>query len=488
MARSELGGLLAIGLLACIHEYSLHDDPQPGGGGQGAGGEGAAAGGGAMPTCAPIGPDGGTIVWAERAGGPQAQAVRDLVVDADANLIVAGDFRGALAFGPFELESQGGFDQFVAKLDCNGQPLFAMAVGSAIDQELFTRLAVDAANNIIIAGELVGKFDFGAGPMITADSDVFVVKLDADGSPQWQLQLGGTGRQLARAVAVDPSDHIVVAGYFQGTLSVGGDELVSQGAFDTFVLRVSPEGIPLAWRSFGSPSEEFIEAVAVSADGRVALTGVVEDTNVGVSFGGEPVVSQGGDDAFVAVLDASLDHVWSRGFGSPDPDAEHFQQGKRVAFWGEDVVLLSRVRGQIDFGGGPLSPSLLGMALARFNGLGEHRASAVFDHVSFAHGLAVSPGGEVFVGGEYFAPLTLGDTELPSFGAQDGFFARLSPTFEHRWSRGFGGPLDDQVYALGLARAGQLLVGGNFRQAMVLGNEELISAGDADLLLLRADP
>jgi outer membrane protein assembly factor BamB len=488
MRRSELAGLLvALVGSACIHDYTIDEGAD---GGAHAGGAGA---GGSIelpppPTCASATGDGGTIRWVERAGGEEAQAVRDLVVDANSNVIVAGDFRGTLAFGDHVLESQGGFDQFIAKLDCAGEPLFAIGVGSAVDQELFTRLAVDTAGHIVVAGELIGKFDFGAGPMTAADGDVFVVALDPDGKPRWQFQAGDVGRQLARAVAVDPSGRIVVAGFFENVLTIAGVDYPSQGAYDVFVLRLSPEGEVFDVRTFGSPSEEFIESIAISPTGRIALAGTIEDSAVGVSFGGPALLSAGGDDAFVAVLDDGLDPVWSKSFGSGDVDAQHFQQGKRVAFDGEEVVLLTRVRGAITFE--PQSPmnAELGIGLARFDAQGHPVSSALFDHVAFAHGLAVAPGGDVFVGGEYWAPLDLGGTVLPAHGGQDGFFARLSPNFVHRWSQGFGGPLDDQVFSLALAPEGELYVGGNFRDAVVLGDKEIVSAGDADLLLLEADP
>lgn len=493
MRRSELAGLVvALVASACIHDYTLDEDAS---GGAHAGGAGA--GGTSVlapieiplpPACTSASGGAGTIQWQQQAGGDEAQAVRDLVVDAQSNVIVAGDFRGTVPFGDHVLESQGGFDQFVAKLDCAGEPLFAIGVGSAVDQELFTRLAVDSAGHIIIAGELIGRFDFGAGPMTAADGDVFVVALDPDGQPRWQFQAGDVGRQLARAVAVDPSGRIVVAGFFQNVLTIDGVDYTSQGAYDVFVLRLSPDGEVLDVRTFGSPSEEFVEAIAISPTGRIALTGTIEDSTVGVSFGGPALVSAGGDDAFVAVLDDGLDPVWSKSFGSADVDAQHFQQGKRVVFDGEEVVLLTRIRGAITFEPGSPLNAELGMGLARFDAQGDPVASKVFDHVAFAHGLAIAPGGDVFVGGEYWAPLDLGGTVLPAHGGQDGFFARLSPGFGHRWSHGFGGPLDDQVFSLALAPEGGLFVGGNFRDAMILGDTELVSAGDADLLLLEAHP
>ncbi|MBL9027306.1 MAG: hypothetical protein JNL21_34245 [Myxococcales bacterium] len=475
----------------CIHDYSLVDEQTEVGGG------GSTPAPGPSPTpnsidwpvrelCHSDGPGANLVRWVKRAGDSRTQNLRDLVVDKDGNVIVVGDFRGRISFGEDEIVSDGGFDQFIAKLDCAGNVIFARGFGSYENQELFTRLAVDGAGNIVVAGELVGTFDFGAGPMAGNASDAFVVKLAPDGSPLWQWQAGGPGRQLVRAVTVQPDGRVVVAGYFQGTLPVAGDDLDSVGAHDAFLVAFDDDGAPQQWRTFGSPLDEFVDGMACSTSGRIAITGVIQDTAAGVSFGGPTLVSNGGDDAFVAVFDASLVHSWSANFG--DDGATSYQNGKRVVFSGEGLYLLTRVNGSIDFGGGELGPAWNGMGLARFDWQGHHLASAMFENIPFAHGLAVAPNGDVFVGGEFFDELALGGPVLFSYGGQDGFFARLSPTFQHRWSRGFGGSQHDQVFSLAVAPSGALYVGGNFRDSMMFDDTLLTSAGEADLLILEADP
>lgn len=49
------------------------------------------------------------------------------------------------------------------------------------------------------------------------DADIFVQKLDEDGKFVWAKQLGGTGWEGARSVAVDNASGIYVVGNFNGT-------------------------------------------------------------------------------------------------------------------------------------------------------------------------------------------------------------------------------------------------------------------------------
>jgi hypothetical protein len=194
-----------------------------------------------------------SVQWSYSAGDAQAQAIRDLVVDSQGNAIVVGDFRGTLDFDLGPLPSAGGFDQFVAKLDCSGQPLLAVRFGSEIEQELFTRVAVDSEDNIVIAGELIGTFDFGGGPISSDDGDVFVVKLSPAGGFVWQRTFAGAGGQLARAVAVVVFDRVLVAGYLPDDERGRNEALQRRRGRRRVLLRLDGDGEPLDRRAAARP-------------------------------------------------------------------------------------------------------------------------------------------------------------------------------------------------------------------------------------------
>ena len=58
----------------------------------------------------------GTIIWAKRAGGTAKDAGQGIVTLSDDSTIVTGSFKGIADFGPYNLNSQGDRDIFVAKL------------------------------------------------------------------------------------------------------------------------------------------------------------------------------------------------------------------------------------------------------------------------------------------------------------------------------------------------------------------------------------
>src|SRR5437773_827609 len=119
-------------------------------------------------------------------------------------------------------------DIFLVKLSPTGTNVWAKRFGgSGVD--VATAVAVDKQNNsVIVAGYFTGTVDFGGGPLTSAGgADVFVAKYAADGGFQWAKRFGGTSGDVAASVAVDGSGNVVVGGRFSGSVDFGGGTLTS---------------------------------------------------------------------------------------------------------------------------------------------------------------------------------------------------------------------------------------------------------------------
>jgi len=76
-------------------------------------------------------------LWAKKAGGTSSDTGRSIATDSEGNSYVIGTFYKTAAFGDTELTSSGSTDIFVAKLDSNGNWLWAkQAGGSSTDRDL----------------------------------------------------------------------------------------------------------------------------------------------------------------------------------------------------------------------------------------------------------------------------------------------------------------------------------------------------------------
>jgi hypothetical protein len=189
----------------------------------------------------------GVPSWAKSFGGTAADAPRGVAIDSTGNVLLVGRFNSSMLSFTSALFNKGLNDGYLAKLSgTDGTPLFAKSFGSTADDETLS-VAVDMNDGIYIVGAFQGSIDFGSGvPLVaTNGSDVFVAKYSIAGAYQWAKSFGGTGTETAKATAVNAAGDLVVAGQFCGTLSLGGPPLISATACsftDAFAVRPSVIG------------------------------------------------------------------------------------------------------------------------------------------------------------------------------------------------------------------------------------------------------
>jgi hypothetical protein len=190
--------------------------------------------------------------------------------------------------------------------------------------------------------------NFGGGPLISAGgNDVFVVKLDASGGYLWSKSFGDADQQDATAVAVDSAGDVLVTGEFFGTVNFGGGPLTSAGDYDLFLVKFDASGGHVWSKRFGDDDDQGgAPSVIVDASGNVLVAGTFHGT---LDFGGSPIASIGGQDAYLAKLDASGDYLWSKRFGN----AMDEQVATSVVVDASgDVLLAGYFGGILDFGDG----------------------------------------------------------------------------------------------------------------------------------------
>ncbi len=291
---------------------------------------------------------GGTHSWSKRFGDATVQTGTSVAMDGAGNVIVTGELSGTADFGGGPLTSAGGVDVFVAKFDASGNHLWSKRYGAASDQ-LCNSVDVDGSGNIFITGELNGTTDFGGGPLTSAgNTDIFLVKIDANGNHVWSKSFGATQSQICYAVSTDGPGNAVIVGELRGTTDFGGGVLTSAGAADIFVVKFDTNGNHLWSKRFGAAGNQSGFSVVGYGSGGVAITGQFSGTT---DFGGGPLTSAGGQDAFLVKLDAGGNHLWSQRFGDPQTETGY---SVAVDGWG-DVVFTGRFAGVINFGGAPLT-------------------------------------------------------------------------------------------------------------------------------------
>jgi len=176
-------------------------------------------------------------------------------------------------------------------------------------------IAVDGSGNVFITGSFHGTLDFGQ-PFGTTDTktsmgtDMFVLKINSDGTYGWTKRMGGTELAAGSGVALDVSGNVYVAGYFRGTVDFGLDfgstEIKTSGGFsDIFITKINSDAT-FGWTKVmgGTEDDEGCD-VTIDSSGNAYVTGFFRDSaNFSADFGVmDSKTSAGGCDVFLTKLD-----------------------------------------------------------------------------------------------------------------------------------------------------------------------------------------
>jgi hypothetical protein len=431
--------------------------------------------------------------WSKRFGSkPDRQLTHAVGTDADLNVILAGEFGGTVDFGKGPLSSLGGSDVFVAKFDAKGTSLWSKGFGDGTRTQSAEALVVDSANNVIVVGTFDGSINFGGETLVAVNGgDLFMVKFAPDGTHVWSKRFGDAAlTQYARAVAVDGSNNIVLVGDFDGTLDFGGGPMTTAGASDLFVARFDAAGTHLWSKQFGDDSLQQGKSVATDKDGNVLVFGNLTGT---IDLGGGPLKSAGGGDIFLAKLDSTGAHLWSKRFG----DELRRQYATSVATDPSgNVYFGGQYEGSADFGGGVMSTTGLNdsdVYVVKYSPAGDHLWSKKFgdDWLQTLMSMAVDSRGNVTFAGRYKGSFDFGGGPFVETSAYLMYFAKLDTNGGYVWNSSFGqsGKGDYNPNAMTTDKENNVIISGHFWGPAFFGGEHLTSAtADVEVFSVKYAP
>ncbi len=259
--------------------------------------------------------DGSKLVYSTFLGGTSDDHGAAVAVDASGSAYITGstyspDFPVAAAS---QSKIGGGQDAFVARVSADGSSLLFSTFlggsgGSVGYPESAQGIALDAQGSAYIAG-VTSSSDFPLlNPLQTSrvgsSPDAFVAKLTASGSLSYSTYLGGSGVDMANAIAVDGSGSAYVVGQtFSSDLpTVNAYQASSGGDYDAFFAKLSPTGGSLASLSYlGGSGSDTATAVALDPSGNIYIAGWTLSANFPV-LNAYQTINSGNYGAFVAKI------------------------------------------------------------------------------------------------------------------------------------------------------------------------------------------
>lgn len=290
-----------------------------------------------------------------------------------------------------------------------------------VDQRAFS-VAIAKDGDAIVAGDFEGSLTIGSLPTVqnTEGRDAFVFSLDPSGAPHWVTAFQGQGDQLAHRAVPTSDGGVLVAGAFSNTLIFkGNDEGNAPAGRDGFLARLDAQRA-LVWlvRASGD-GRQTIDSVAVTPAGAAIIAGTFTGA---LDLAGMTLEGDGTGHAeiFVARVSATGAPEWITSLHGDAPDIE------------------------------PL-PSCV---------------------------VALGPADSIRVAGTFSGAVTF-DEDLGAVGDRDMFVGALDAKGKPIWGHAIGSPnVEQRLASLAVGPTGEALISGDLRGKATLDGTVVEAAGD----------
>jgi hypothetical protein len=420
--------------------------------------------------------------WVISAGGSGRALGRSIAVDGSGNSYITGNFNGVLIFGSTALTSTGATNLFVAKVDKDGNFLWAATTGgTSLDRG--HSIAVDGAGNTYITGYFMDAPIFGR-TLLTSwwSTNIFVAKLDNSGNFLWAVSAGGKSGSSGNSIAVDSAGNSYVTGYIQGSATFGSTTFSSKGFDDLFVAKLDQGGRILWAISTGGTLVDRGNSIAVDASGNSYITGVFART---VPFVVATLSASGSDEIFVAKVDNNGNFRMATSAGGLRPDV-----GYSIAV---DSLGNSFITGlymdKATFGTTTLTAKgyddiFVAMLDKSGNFISAVSAGGTVGEVG--NSIAVDGYGNSYLTGAYLSSATFGTTILTSRGSKMyTFVAKLNKGGQFISAVSGGGVMGSSAYSIALGKSGHSYITGWFDGTATFGSVTLTTMGTTDVFVAK---
>lgn len=195
----------------------------------------------------------GNLLWVNGVLGSGSEGGYKVEVDRNSNVYSTGSFEGTVDFdlgaGVRNLTSNGLSDIFIQKLDSAGNFVWAQSMGSS-GEDRGLSITTDSSSNVYTTGYFEVTVNFNTDPTglrnLTSNgkADIFIQKLDKDGSFIWAESFGASEIDQGRSIYLDENENVFTTGIFERWVDFDPDTngtktLASNGFSDIFIMKLN---------------------------------------------------------------------------------------------------------------------------------------------------------------------------------------------------------------------------------------------------------
>lgn len=254
--------------------------------------------------------------WTKQFGSTLEDNIFDAECDNQGNVVISGYFQGTVEFGDFTLTSQGGFDMVVAKINSEGNVLWAKNYGGT-GHDGGNEITIGIDNKILVGAQSNGTFE---GIANTGSQDAYLLSLDENGNIEWIQAIKGGGIARAKAIEVDNLGNVYIGGDFLNNTYIENNgvtiEFEEFGDRDAYLASFTANGLYRWSKSWGNDGVDFCKGIVITSQNELYAVGQFQQI---VSFNEDTLTSvNGSKDLFVWKIQNNGDTTWLRHISSSE--------------------------------------------------------------------------------------------------------------------------------------------------------------------------
>lgn len=439
-----------------------------------------------------------------------------VAIDNDGNVYYGGHVEGEVDLDPTDgadiRTTNGGPDAFITKMNNDGTYGWSRVIGDSWFDRVST-IITDDNGNVYVTGQFTGSVEFnpaGDSDIHTsanggAEYDMYLTKLNADGSYGWTTALGGYSYFFGKTMEVDSAGNIYLAAAFsipQDFEPEGAGDVRSPAAgfnpHDAVITKINADGTYGWTHTLGNTGYDMAHSVAIDDLDNVYVAGHFQgtvdlDPTSGVA---EFVSNNNSPDLFVSKFDTDGNYKWSKTFGGPGWDGPYGIEVDK-----DRNLYISGIFSQTtDFdptAGEELLTSIgyYDIYVTKFNAddgsfawaksIGE--PSAFWYWISHAGyptsngvGFTIDDEGNSYIARCFVETMDFDPSEAEDYRIADSradvFVTKLNVDGSYGWTETMSGSSNDCANSIKVAGNGDIFVAGNFQ-----GTTNFNPAGEADI-------
>jgi uncharacterized delta-60 repeat protein len=221
----------------------------------------------------------GTEIWHKQWGTYKLDKGLSVAVESSGSIFVTGHTAAGLDGNT----SSGLYDVFLTKLNPDSTTAWTKQWGSN-DNDYGDSVNIDSNGNIFVFGYTYGAID---GNTSLGDKDLFVTKWNPDGTKAWTTQWGTDTQEYARSAELDSYGNLIVTGYTAGSF----DGNTYAGSWDIFISRINADGTEAWTTQWGTESADFADSVTLDSGDNIYVAGYTNGSfNGSPVFGGYDII------------------------------------------------------------------------------------------------------------------------------------------------------------------------------------------------------